>query len=97
MCYNILRADGVNVRQYLFNKIDTTGDEKGSTHPHTHPIRPWLGFLTFDRDKFSDEASRNTARVINEIDADILCTNEIESHPIMYGSAQTSSRADIPA
>ncbi|MEO1703818.1 MAG: endonuclease/exonuclease/phosphatase family protein [Pseudomonadota bacterium] len=82
--YNILRADGENVKRYLFSRIDTTGDGEKDGHILT-PTRSdqWLGFLTYDRDRFSDETSKNTARVINEVDADILCINEIESRPIM--------------
>ncbi|MEM9840176.1 MAG: endonuclease/exonuclease/phosphatase family protein [Pseudomonadota bacterium] len=82
--YNILRADGENVTRYLFSRIDTNGDGEKNGHILT-PTRSdqWLGFLTYDRDRFSDETSKNTARVINEVDADILCINEIESRPIM--------------
>ncbi|MEO1796970.1 MAG: hypothetical protein AAFR53_08145, partial [Pseudomonadota bacterium] len=54
--YNILRADGENVKRYLFSRIDTTGEGKKDGHILT-PTRSdqWLGFLTYDRDRFSDE------------------------------------------
>lgn len=43
----------------------------------------WTGWLTFDRDRFSDVASRNTAKVIREIDADVLCVNEVETRNVL--------------
>ena len=43
----------------------------------------WRGFITFDRDRFSDDTSRHTAKVIKEVDADVLCINEVESRPVL--------------
>ena len=79
--YNIMRSD---IGYYLFNKHDADGDG----HKETYRLTPtrgdqWFGFLTYDRDKFSDDTSRNTARVIEEVDADIICINEVENRLVL--------------
>jgi len=43
----------------------------------------WAGWIDFDRDMFDSAAVENTARVIAEINADVLCLVEIESRPAM--------------
>jgi endonuclease/exonuclease/phosphatase family metal-dependent hydrolase len=43
----------------------------------------WAGWIEFDRDVFDSEAVENTARVIAEINADVLCLVEVESRPAM--------------
>ncbi len=79
--YNILRSD---IGFYLFRKRDADGDG----HKETYQLVPtrsnqWHGFLTYDRDRFSDDTSRHTARVITEVDADVICINEVESRPVL--------------
>jgi endonuclease/exonuclease/phosphatase family metal-dependent hydrolase len=41
----------------------------------------WAGWIEFDRDVFDSKAVENTARVINEINADVSCLVEVESRP----------------
>ena len=41
----------------------------------------WAGWIEFDREVFDSAAVENTARVIAEINADILCLVEVESRP----------------
>ena len=79
--YNILRSD---IGFFLFNRHDADGDGDKETYRLT-PTRSdqWLGFLTYDQDKFSDETSRNTARVIEEVNADIICINEVENRLVL--------------
>lgn len=79
--YNMLRSD---VGHYLFRKHDADGDGVKETY-RLVPTRSdqWLGFLTHDRSYFSDETSRHTARVITEVDADVICINEVESRPVL--------------
>lgn len=43
----------------------------------------WFGFLEFKRNSFDDVSQKNTARVIRDIDADILCIIEVESRPVL--------------
>lgn len=79
--YNMLRSD---IGFFLFNRHDADGDGDKETYRLT-PTRSdqWLGFLTYDQDKFTDETSRNTARVIKEVDADIICINEVENRLVL--------------
>lgn len=79
--YNILRSD---IGFFLFNRHDADGDGEKETY-RLAPTRSdqWLGFLTYDQDKFSDQTSRNTARVIEEVNADIICINEVENRLIL--------------
>lgn len=79
--YNMLRSD---VGYYLFRRHDADGDGEKETY-RLAPTRrdEWLGFLTYDRDKFSDQTSKNTAKVIREVDADIICINEVEDRLVM--------------
>ena len=79
--YNILRS---NFGYYLFHRHDADNDGEKETYRLTPTRRDqWQGFLTYKRDTFSDESSRHTARVIREIDADVLCINEVESRPVL--------------
>lgn len=41
----------------------------------------WSGEIEFKTESFSDEQRRNTARVINEMKADVQCLVEVESMP----------------
>ncbi len=79
--YNILRSE---IGFFLFRRHDADGDGEKETY-RLAPTRrdQWQGFLTYDRDTFSDETSRHTARVIEEVDADVLCINEVESRPVL--------------
>ncbi len=79
--YNILRSD---IGFYLFRRHDADGDGEKETYQLV-PRRSdqWKGFLTYDRDKFSDDTSRNTARVIEAVDADVICINEVENRPVL--------------
>ena len=79
--YNLLRSE---IGHYLFRRHDADGDGEKETY-RLVPTRSnqWLGFLTHDRSKFSDNTSRHTARVITEVDADVMCINEVESRPVL--------------
>lgn len=43
----------------------------------------WLGWVELTRDKVDDAAVENTARVISDINADIICLIEIENRPAL--------------
>jgi endonuclease/exonuclease/phosphatase family metal-dependent hydrolase len=43
----------------------------------------WAGWIEFDRETFDSAAVENTARVIAEVNADILCLVEVESRPAL--------------
>lgn len=79
--YNMMRSD---VGFFLFLRHDADGDgEKETYRLAPTSSDQWLGFLTYDRDKFTDQTSRNTAKVIEEVDADIICINEVENRQVL--------------
>jgi hypothetical protein len=43
----------------------------------------WFGFLEFKRHSFDDEAQKNTARVIRDVNADLMCIIEVENRPVL--------------
>jgi endonuclease/exonuclease/phosphatase family metal-dependent hydrolase len=43
----------------------------------------WAGWIEFDRETFDSQPIENTARVITEVNADILCLVEVESRPAL--------------
>lgn len=43
----------------------------------------WLGWVEFKRSRISDASIRNTARVIADADADVVCLCEVESRPVL--------------
>lgn len=43
----------------------------------------WLGWVELTREKVDDEATRNTARVVAAVKADVLCVVETESRPAL--------------
>ncbi|HEY4687700.1 MAG TPA: endonuclease/exonuclease/phosphatase family protein [Anaerolineae bacterium] len=63
------------VRNKLFNRQKTKVVADGAAG--------WSGFISFKRDKFSEPARLNTAKVIREINADIFCLVEVESRPVL--------------
>lgn len=65
----------VEVREKLFDRYKTKVVAGGS--------KDWGGFINFKREKFSELARKNTARVIREVDADIICLVEVENRPIL--------------
>lgn len=48
---------------------------------HTHGSDDWIGWVEFVRNSAEDMAVRNTAKVIAEVNADIICLMEVESRP----------------
>ncbi len=43
----------------------------------------WFGFIEYKLDKFDDQTQKNTARVIREINADVICLIEVENRPVL--------------
>jgi len=46
-------------------------------------IDDWFGYIEFKRDKFDDVSMKNAARVIKEINADVICLIEVENRPTL--------------
>jgi endonuclease/exonuclease/phosphatase family metal-dependent hydrolase len=75
--YGTLRdyIDVAEIRGKLFNRAKTQVVARG--------VRDWGGFIAFKREKFSEDARKNTARVLRAVNADILCLIEVESRPVL--------------
>ncbi|HET7506571.1 MAG TPA: endonuclease/exonuclease/phosphatase family protein [Kofleriaceae bacterium] len=43
----------------------------------------WVGWIVPRRERFDDQAIANTARVLRDVDADVLCLVEVESLPVL--------------
>ena len=43
----------------------------------------WDGFISFKPEKFTEDARKNTAKVIRSVNADICCLIEVESRPVL--------------
>jgi endonuclease/exonuclease/phosphatase family metal-dependent hydrolase len=43
----------------------------------------WIGSIEWRRDLFQGPAIENTRRIINEVNADVLCLVEVESRPVL--------------
>jgi len=59
------------------------GQRKGQYHVSANGKNDWFGYIEFTRDKFDDVSMKNSARVIQEIDAHILCLIEVEDRPTL--------------
>lgn len=54
-----------------------------ASHKKAKGAKEWFGFLDFIREDLSEAAVMNTAKVISEIDADILFTIEVENRIVL--------------
>lgn len=87
--FNVLRSD------VGFNIISRRNEDEFVVNADGRD--DWLGFIDFRRDKFSDDTSKNTARVIREIDTDILCMVEVEDRLTLksFNSDRLGDRYDF--
>jgi endonuclease/exonuclease/phosphatase family metal-dependent hydrolase len=67
--------DIVEVREKLFDSFKKKVVANG--------VGEWSGFIQFKREKFSDEARTNTAKVIEAVNAEVFCLVEVESRPVL--------------
>ncbi|MCG8605744.1 endonuclease/exonuclease/phosphatase family protein [bacterium] len=54
----------------------------------------WFGYIEFKRDSFNDITQQNIARVIRDMNADVLCLVEVENRPVLdqFNSDRLSGR-----
>ncbi len=45
--------------------------------------KSWEGWIEFKRDPFDDNAQKNTAQVVKDLDADIVCLVEVENRDVL--------------
>jgi endonuclease/exonuclease/phosphatase family metal-dependent hydrolase len=60
----------------------TINDVRGK-HDKAAGAKEWLGWVELTRHRADDVAVGNTARVISDIDADVICLIEVESRPLL--------------
>jgi endonuclease/exonuclease/phosphatase family metal-dependent hydrolase len=68
----------------LYNKLFGTR-KTGELFVKPKGKKDWDGFISFKRDKFTDDARLNTVKVIHEMDADILSLIEVEDKSTLDG------------
>lgn len=61
----------------------TINDIRGKPHDQAKGAKEWLGSVEFVRDRFDDITMHNIARVIYDIDADLICLVEVENRPLL--------------
>jgi predicted extracellular nuclease len=74
--FNVTRSEG---RKFVVAKSSKTGNYFVDVDGRDD----WSGTIDFERERFSDVQLRNTAKVIRELNADIMCLNEVESRVAM--------------
>ncbi len=81
----------IEVREKLFSK----SKKKGLTLK-VKGRKDWDGFIQYKRDKFNDNARKNTAKVINTINVDIVSLIEVEDKRTLdsYNSALIKRKFD---
>ena len=83
--FNITRS---RVGRYIISR------SHGQWRVHPDGPNDWAGTIEFKRAKFDDTTTRNTARVIREVDAHILCIIEVENRLALetFNSDRLASR-----
>ncbi|HEX8691861.1 MAG TPA: endonuclease/exonuclease/phosphatase family protein [Longimicrobium sp.] len=57
--------------------------DRNKTQVKADGVDDWGGFIDFKKERFTEEARANTARVIRTVNADICCLVEVESRPVL--------------
>lgn len=72
--FNVIRSDvGHRIVYKSRNRYRVAADGK----------RDWFGYIGFKRDKFDDDSMKNTAKVIRDIKAHVMCLIEIENRLVL--------------
>ena len=79
------------VKDYItFNVMRSSVGHKIIYKPRNAPYRvapkgrdDWYGFIQLKREKFNDLTKKNTARVIKDVNADIMCMVEVENRLVL--------------
>ena len=82
LCKEVFDHERINELKGNLEGFATINDVRGK-HDKAAGAADWLGWVELTRDKADDAAVENTARVINDIDADILCLVEVENRPAL--------------
>jgi endonuclease/exonuclease/phosphatase family metal-dependent hydrolase len=72
----------INELKEKLSGFATINDVRGK-HNKAAGAGEWLGWVELPRDKIDDAAVENTARVIGDINADVICLIEVENRPAL--------------
>jgi endonuclease/exonuclease/phosphatase family metal-dependent hydrolase len=82
LCKDVFDHDRIKELKQELSGFATINDVRGK-HVSAAGARDWLGWVELTRTKDDDAAVKNTARVISDIDADVICLIEIENRPAL--------------
>ncbi len=82
LCRDVFDHEKISELKGKLKGFATINDVRGK-HNKAAGAADWLGWVELTRDKADDAAVENTARVISDIDADILCLVEVENRPVL--------------
>jgi endonuclease/exonuclease/phosphatase family metal-dependent hydrolase len=77
---DVFDHNSINDLKKKLSGFATINDVRGK-HDKAAGSGDWLGWIELTRDKADDAAVLNTARVISDINADIMCLIEVENRP----------------
>ena len=79
---DVFDHNSINDLKEKLSGFATINDVRGK-HDKAAGAGEWLGWVEFTRDKADDAAVENTARVIGDINADVICLIEVENRPAL--------------
>lgn len=75
--------DYIEVRENRGKLFKRSGTAAVSVHAETNGSADWDGSVEFKREKFTEVTRQNTAKVVKDVNADLLCVVEVESRPTL--------------
>jgi endonuclease/exonuclease/phosphatase family metal-dependent hydrolase len=82
LCKDVFDHDRIKELKQELSGFATINDIRGR-HTSAAGAGDWLGWVELTRSKADDAAVKNTARVINDINADVICLVEVENRPAL--------------
>jgi len=79
---DVFDHNSINDLKEKLSGFATINDVRGK-HDKAAGAGEWLGWVELTRDKIDDAAVENTARVISDINADVICLIEVENRPAL--------------
>lgn len=79
---DVFDQDSISELKDKLKGYATIKDVRGR-HYKVKGAKDWLGWVELTRRKADDTAVKNTARVISEVGADVICLVEVENRPLL--------------
>jgi hypothetical protein len=111
LCKDSYTQDEAEIKRIIKNRIETTVKKKyfeiiqvreklysiaaGKIKLKAGGKQDWLGWVQLVKQEAHEVATQNTARIVDALDADILCTIEVESRTAIENSTRICWRTSI--